>query len=439
MKIYLKRAVLFCLLLLLLLPAGQAKFNWVDTGQLTGYYDAPAPPPDLSWESLWNNTFQPALERYLEEHIGFRVWLIKARNQIVYDVLHETNDPNLFVGPNNSLFDSRTLFDYVGMGAHADSATIRRHIHRLRVVQDTLARRGKLLIFVASASKASFMPENMPAYFRRSGRYRPSNYEQYTAAMRAAGINLLDLSQALRSWKDTASYPLFPQSGGHWSDYGAALVGDTTMRYVERKYGRPMRDYRLKAGTVGIAPNDNDTDTEKALNLLYPLAPHIMKYPQVEYEPLKPGQYRPSALIIGDSFVFTVLYSFFAQSFDDKNSRYWHFNVVNRNIAWPSELPEGTDMSKLDYKAQYLARDIIMIMFTEYNMDNRLDYGFSDSAYKLLVPYTHADTLRIQALEDQLSRKPGLSDYWWAKETETGRSRQQLIHEAAVARYDSIR
>jgi hypothetical protein len=437
-KLYLKRLILLALLLLLLLPAGQAKFGWVNTGELTGYYEGPAPHPDLTWEALKTNAFQTGLEHYIEDRLGFRVWFIKLRNQFSYSILHETNDPNLFVGRNSALFDARTLYAYVGLDAVADQATVQRRVRHLRVVQDTLARRGKLLVFVAAASKASYMPENLPPYFRHVTRRR-SNYDNYTAAMRAAKINLLDLSQALRSWKDTTSYPLFPQYGGHWSDYAATQAGDSLVRYVEQKYGHQRRGYQIRAGEISNAPHDNERDTEKPLNLLLPLPLETMKHPSVEYEPLKPGQRQPTVLIVGDSFVWTILYPFIIPSFDSVNSRFWFYNVINQVIAWPSNLPEGTDPKALDHKAQYLARDIIVVMFTESNLSYQMDYGFTDDAYKLFVPYGHADSLRIQAFADQIRQRPNLEDYWWKKGIETGLSTDQLIHAAAVARYDSVR
>lgn len=432
-----KRLLLLALLVLLLLPAGQAKYEWMDTGKLAGFYETAAPHPELTWDSFMTSTYQPALERYLDEQLGFRTWLIKARNQLSFSLLHESDNPNLYVGRNNSLFDARTLYGYTGLDA-ADEKTVQRHIHRLRVVQDTLARRGKLLVFVAAASKASFAPENLPPYFRRFPR-KKSNYENYTAAMRHAGINLVDLSKVVRSWKDTATYPLFPRYGGHWSNYAAALAGDTLMRYIEKKSGYNLRDYHLFAGDVSNQPRDNDTDTEKPLNLWSPLALYDMRYPRVEYEPLEPGQYRPNVLIMGDSFVFTVLYTYFAQAFDDRLSRYWLRNVLSETIVWPSDVPEGRDIMALDHKAQYLTRDIIVVMFTEYNMDQKLDYGFSDDAYRLFVPYTRADSLHMRALEHEIGQNARLADYWWARSAETGRSTAQLIHEAAMARYDSIR
>jgi hypothetical protein len=208
---------------------------------------------------------------------------------------------------------------------------------------------------------------------------------------------------------------------------------------VQQKYGHPLRDYRLLAGDVDKVPRDNDNETEKVMNLLHALPAVNLRYPRVEYAALKPGQRQPNALIIGDSFVFTVLYTYFAQAFNDKLSRFWLRNVVAETTSWPSEVPEGKDARVLDRKAQYLNRDIILVMFTEYNLDKRLDYGFSDDAYKLFVPYTHADSLHLKALEEQIRQRPVVADYWWRKEIETGISQDQLIHQIAEARYDSIR
>ncbi|KAA9331370.1 hypothetical protein F0P96_14075 [Hymenobacter busanensis] len=436
-KVYAKRLMAAALLLLLMLPAAQAKFEWFPSDSLEGYYEGPAPHPELSWEALTSNTYQPALERYLEDRLGFRVWFIKWRGQVPYSLFHETKDPNIFVGRNGVLFDSRPLYAYIGKDP-VEEAALQRHIRHLRVVQDTLARRGKLFLFVTAASKASFAPEDMPTYFRKYPR-QASNYERYTAAMRKAGINLFDLSHIVRQWKDTASYPLFPPYGTHWSNYTATLAGDTLVRYLEGRLGQDLRDYRLLPGEISDQARDQDEDLLKPLNLPIPPPPRTMKYPQVEYLPLKPGQRRPTALLIGDSFVFTILYNHLQHVFDDKASRFWFYNVINQSIVWPGELPEGNNMKVLDRRAQYLARDIVLVMFTEYNMDQHLDYGFSDDAYKLFVPYSHTDSLKVSALAKQIAQRPVPKDYWWAKGVETGMSMDQLVRQAAEAKYDSLR
>lgn len=430
-----KQALLAALLLLLLLPALQARFHVVRVKELGGYAGkaAPAAPPALDWAGLKTNAYQDSLEHYLEGRVGFRPWLIRLRNQFSYSVLGVARANHVLVGRDRVLYEERPIRAYLGED-FVGEATVDHRVRRFRAVQDTLARHGTLLVFVVAPSKASFMPEYLPEYFRRQ-RPRRSNYQAYAAALRRHGVNLLDLSQAFRQWKDTAAHPLFPRGGIHYSSYGAKLVGDTLLRYLERRSGRDLRDYRLLPGDVSRRPRDTDNDIAAAMNLLWAPTAYPMAYPVVKFRPLKPGQRRPSLLLIGDSFCWPIVYPFVNKAFAGKSSRFWYYNS---EVAWPEQRPEGHVVAALNRKQAYLSHDIIVVLFTEYNLNN-LDSGFSDDAYNLFTPYTRADTVRMQALEQELRKAPHLADRWWKKSTETGMTVDQLVHQQALARYDSIR
>ncbi|MBF9239015.1 hypothetical protein I2I05_16555 [Hymenobacter sp. BT683] len=428
-----KHALLVALLLMLLLPAVQAKFKVVKMDALGGYTASTAPHPELDWAGLQNNSYQTDLEHYLEARVGFREWFIRLRNQFSYTFLNVARANRVLVGRDNVLYEERPVLTYLGQDLMADSV-VQHHVRRFRAVQDTLARRGKLLVFVVAPSKASFMPEYLPSYYRQQ-KPGKSNYQAYSAALRAAGVNFLDLSQAFRAWKDTTSHPLFPRGGIHWSSYGAKLAGDTLLCYVEKLYGHELRDFRLVPGDITREPRESDNDIAKAMNLMWPAAAYPMAYPTAVAQPLKPGQRQPNLLLIGDSFCWPIMYPFINEAFDNKQSRFWYYNT---EVSWPDEHPEGRAVGALDRKQQYLSRDIIMILFTEYNMIH-LDGGFSDDAYNIFTPYTRADSARIKAFETRIAAIPDLADKWWSKSAETGLSLQQLIHRQAVAQYDSIR
>jgi hypothetical protein len=378
-----KRALLVALLLLLLLPAVQAKFKVVHVAPLGGY-DATATPrrhPVLDWAGLKANTYQFSLESYLESGLGFREWFIRLRNQVSYSIFRVARANHVVIGRDRVLYEDQPIHAYLG-DDFVGKDVVQQRVQRFRVVQDTLAKRGKLLVFVAAPSKASYMPEYLPDSYRNRWPSHSTNYQAYAEAMRAAGVNFLDLSRAFRQWKDTTSYPLFPRGGIHWSLYGAALAGDTLLRYLEHQYHHDLRDYHVARGDVTRRPRDNDSDILKAMNLLWQPPAYLMAYPKVTFRPLKPGQQRPNLLLIGDSFNWLLIDPFIKEAFDSKRTRFWYYNS---EVAWPEDRPEGHVVSALNRKQQYLSRDIIIVLFTEYNMTN-LDGGFSDDAYTL---FTH--------------------------------------------------
>lgn len=430
-----KTGLLFSMLLLLVLPAVKGRFQRAKAPELGGYVAAqpPQPLPTLSWQGLRDNSYQTQLEDYAAEKIGFRAGLIRLRNQVAYSIFHVGHAQNVLIGRDRVLFEESPIKAYLGQDAVRE-AVVRYHVRRFRAMQDTLARRGKLLVFVAAPSKASFMPEYLPRYYRQQQPKR-SNYQAYAAALRAAGVNFLDLSQVFHQWKDTATAPLFPRGGIHWSLYGASLAADTLLHYLEHKTHYDLPDVRLGQGEVSTEPRGSDDDIVQALNLLWKPAAYAMRYPTVSFQPLKPGQRRPNLLLIGDSFSWRIMYSFIDKAFDNKQSRFWYYNS---QVAWPEERPEGQAVAALDRKQQYLSRDIIVVMFTEYNM-TQLDGGFSDNAYPLFTPYTATDSAAIRRLEARLLARPENRDYLWRIASETGLSEQQLVHQQAVAAYDSLR
>ena len=378
-----KRALLIALLLLLLLPAVQAKFKIVYVAPLGGY-DANTTPrrhPVLEWDSLKSNAYQSSLENYLESGLGFREWFIRLRNQASYSIFKVARANHVIIGHDRVLYEEQPIHAYLG-DDFVGRDIVQQRVQRFRVVQDTLAKRGKLLVFVAAPSKASYMPEYLPDSYRNRWPSNTTNYRAYADAMRAMGVNFLDLSRAFRQWKDTTSYPLFPRGGIHWSLYGAALAGDTLLRYLENQYHHDLRDYRVARGDVTRYPRYNDNDILKAMNLLWQPPAYLMAYPKVTFQPLKPGQQRPNLLLIGDSFNWLLIDPFIKEAFDSKQTRFWYYNS---EVAWPEDRPEGHVVSMLNRKQEYLSRDIIVVLFTEYNMIN-LDGGFSDDAYTL---FTH--------------------------------------------------
>lgn len=429
-----KRALLALLLVLLLLPAAQARFKFVRVAALDGYSPDAAGHPTLTWDGLTDNSYQTRLEQYLAARVGFREWFIRLRNQLAYTFLNIARTNHAVVGRRKVLYEAKPVHAYLGED-FVGAGLVAQRVRRFRAMQDTLARRGTLLVYVAAPSKASYLPEYLPAYYRRQ-QPQLTNYQAYTAAMRAAGINLLDLSQAFRQWKDTASYPLFPRGGTHWSGYGFKLAGDTLLRYLEQKYHQDLRDFHLTKGDVSDEPRDTDDDIAKALNLLWKPAAYRMAYPNVKFEPLKPGQRTPNLLLIGDSFCWSIIYPFIFETFDKQRTRFWYYGA---EVAWPEERPEGHNVAALDIKQQCLSRDIIVVLYTEYNM-NTLDGGLiSDRLYRLLSPYTHADTVRMQALANKIRLTPGLADKWWKKSAATGLTLEQLSQQQAAAQYDSLR
>ncbi|TGD78509.1 alginate O-acetyltransferase AlgX-related protein [Hymenobacter wooponensis] len=376
-----KRRVFGVLLLLLLLPAIQAWLNIkiFRTSPLAGYSE-PAPRPTLTWQSLRNNTYQPALERYLTEHIGFHDILIRPRNQVAYSLFGQTRAHGVVMGKDKTLFEEDPILGYLGRDT-VPTAEVVANVQRFKVVQDTLARRGKLLAFVIAPSKAAIYPELLPATYRQQ-RPATSNYNRYALSMRAAGVNVLDFGALFRQWKYTSSYPLFARGGIHWSGYGLTLAADTLFPYLEHRAHLNLPNFRRTGLEVTTTPRHPDGDMTKALNLLWDPASFPLAYPTVQFQPLRPGQRRPRLLVVGDSFVWNFIEQYpYLDSLFSPDSRFWYYNQL---VVWRKhhdQLTGETNVAQLDRKAELLRFDIVLVLFNEHNL-KVFDQGFSQDALR---------------------------------------------------------
>ena len=113
MNILLKRLLLGFLLALVLVPVIQARFHFFEEANLAGAFTV-APHPNLTWEGLRDNSYQPAFEQYLEDRIGFRPYLIRLRNQLSFSLFRVARSSDIVVGEHDVLFQPGPIESYLG-------------------------------------------------------------------------------------------------------------------------------------------------------------------------------------------------------------------------------------------------------------------------------------------------------------------------------------
>ena len=427
-----KRLLLALLLLLLLLPALQARFHFVELPALGGYTEL-APRANFSPDALFNNSYQPALEKYLEDRIGFREWLIRLRNQLAYSVFKLGRANNTVIGKDDIMFDGNAVNSYLGHDFVGEEE-IDRNVRRFKDVQDTLARQGKLLVFVIAPGKTRIYPEMLPAYYRNQPRTR-SNYTAYSEKLAAAGVNLVDFGALFRQWKDTSAYPLFPRGGIHWSLLGRDMAVDTLLGYIRQRGHFNIPDCRITSREYSTKPRDTDDDLAKVLNLFREPEAFLMAYPKLEFAPLPPGPSKPNLLLVGDSFAWSLI-PYVPAAFGPE-SRLWYYN---EEVQWSGTgaMPEGRQVNSLDKRAELKARDVVLVLFTEPNLTG-FDHNFSATLYKAYHPYTTADNARIQVIKQQLLSDTTIANRIWKRAYSQNITPNDIFNWEASAAYDKVR
>lgn len=378
-----KRWLLGFSLGLWLLPAVQTVLYMKILRPTRAAFEVKLPRPEFGWRQWYSGELQPIWESYATQKIGLREWLVKPYNQLLYTVWQQSTNTQVLRGKHGMLFERGPVQSALGRISPATEAQVAAQVQSLRAVQDTLARRGKLLVFVIAPSKPELYPENLPDSCQRLPR-RPTAYQRYRRPMQAAGINVLDLAAVFQGWKSSSPYPLFSSGGTHWSGYGAVRAADTLVRYLEARGHFRLPRVRQTGLVVGAAPRYSDDDLMRLLNLLHNPAPTpALAYPEVTFDPPTPGQRQPRLLLVGDSFgySFTEFYPYLLH-LSAPGSAYWYYN---HDVAWTNGPATGPSLVQdRDLRADLANTDVVLLLFNSANLAG-FDFGFSERAAPVLA------------------------------------------------------
>ena len=427
-----KSLVLGLLLLLLLLPAIQAKWPLLTVRPLGGYFDR-IDAPKFSWAGLWNSDFQPELERYLTDRLGFRPWLVRWRNQLAYSTTGKILSGDVQMGKDQNIFQRGPIGVYMGR-RYLGEAEIAFRAKRLRRVQDSLRAHGTQLLFLLAPGKARIVPQYLPDSCEANRYSHTTNYSTVCEQFAKYGVNTLDATALAERWRDAgAPYPLFTRTGTHWSGYLVARVADTLFHRVESLTGRDLPDFGAQGPPTVVTRAEDlrytDNDLGELINLAIDIPPYPTAYPNVVFKP-EQGKQRANMLIIGDSFAqsFYGFYPYYDRLLTP-SSRYWNYNQY---VYWPEQTPgEPRAIADLKLADQLRGRHLVLFVATEENLAN-LAYGFIDQAFNLYCPITAQDEAQIQRLIDNIKNTPE----WQAKIAE--RALRDHIPLEAALRQDAL-
>lgn len=329
----------------------------------------------FNWPAWWEGSYQEQKNRFLKDNFGLHNYYVRLNSQLNFNLFKKANAAYVVVGKDNYLYETGYIDAYHGKD-FIGTQKVETYMRQLKQVQDTLAAHNKLLLVVFAAGKASFYPEYIPDHLRKMPSL--SNYHAFRAMAARYNINHIDFNKYFIEQKNKSPYPLYPQYGIHWSNYGSIMAFDSMVKYTEHKLQRDLPDVELPSVELSDSLRHTDNDIIKGMNLLWEPPSFKMAYPtfNVRNDSTK---HRPSMLVIADSFWWHI-YSTNLPAAVFSNHQFWYYNEA----IYPQSFTAPMNVKDTDYKNNIRSFDVIVLLHTESTLA-RFGDGFVEMCYEALV------------------------------------------------------
>ncbi|MEZ5083694.1 MAG: hypothetical protein R2750_09615 [Bacteroidales bacterium] len=331
--------------------------------------------PNLSMASWFSGAFQDSLTNRLDEAFGFRPLYIRLFNQIDFSLYRKIHGYGVVLGKNNYLYENWYVLEYGGYGL-VGIEKITETLNKLKVINDYLQKNQTKLLVVLAPGKPYYYPEYLPDESISTG--QSTNYYDYMNVLSNSGLPWIDINNWFIKAKDTTTYPLFSKTGTHWSDYGAALVADSILKYTQWQLDRPMNSIRIKELKSKPITKTADTDLNNVANLIFPIKDLNLMYPILEIDSVISPDESPERIVIGDSFFWNLFGLKSNNCYKITNFWYYYSSIFPQ---WENYQPT---INEVDVLQKIRETDQVVIMVTTAGL-YKFGYGFIEDVYKKII------------------------------------------------------
>jgi len=319
------------------------------------------PKPEATWRNFIDGDLQAKSEAYLQQNFGFHEPLTRLYNQTQWTFFRYSKvaeDQRILITSDNWIFEPWTVEEYYQSRAYRyaqDSAEMASFLETeaqlLYKVQKIIEPYGTHLFVALLPGKELICAEHMPENTQYFKEKKITAFDFYSKRLDEIGINNINLGKWFMQMKDTVSYPLYPQTGTHWSNLAAIHSFDTILRYMEWLSDSNMLN--IKAGGIYKRTLMPDNDLESLMNLIWPLnkAPN---YLAAAYYDIDTTAWHPHLLTIGDSYYWNILNHTPIWDVFDSIPYWYYFSTAYFNG------PESS-VGKIDILKEVLSADFVML------------------------------------------------------------------------------
>ena len=361
-------------MLVLWLPLMQTLTHILPEAELHGAVtEQHMPTPTLrNWIS---NNFQDGTALWLDSKTGFRSSLIRLRNQWLKILFDESGEKDFFIGKNGNIFSRNNIRSATGDDFTGEENYVNR-FRKLKVICDSMARRGIPVLMVIAPGKANLYPQDLPRQFTPAEK-QYTNYYWLSKTLSESGISYIDMHRWFDAIKDTSSHVLMTKLGIHWSVYAQALALDSLCTKLNSLKPMPHRTPVITAVRKTNVPELGDNDTEPVLNLISKPDYQIYSYPSLSYTGTP--EEKVKLVCVADSYFQSFIYTGTADSLFSYNYWYYH-NTANSN----GRFSYGPVKEEKAYWDILFSCDYLVLMNSEVTW-NEPGFDFIDKVYAHLT------------------------------------------------------
>lgn len=326
---------------------------------------------ELNFSNWFSGEYQNSIDEYWALNNHLTPFFIKLNNQLNYSLFTKLSVDQCIIGDEMFLFHKIYVNTYYGRDFIGEEKLVE-YVQKMKFLQDTLQKMNKEFIYVQAPGKASHFSEYIPDSLKK-GSTTVTNYVVLSKLLKEYNINHIDFVPYFFQLKGTSIYPLFTQTGIHWSRYAVALAMDSINNLIEKQQKIDLPDLYWDKVEVGIA-KDEDKDVESILNLLWPMSDRQYGYPDLKFES-RNNKVTPRVLMVGDSYIGNLYHRQFYNSYDS-SSQFWYYNTSIFSYKWKDKIHK----QQLDQIAALENSDVIILGRTEHNIEGRT-WSFIDKYY----------------------------------------------------------
>ena len=353
--------------------------------------------PKLTLKSYADGSFQDDVENFCHANFGFREWLIRLYNQYIWSCFKETNNTTVVRGKGNWLFEEEHVRDHYESMMYKytnDSAEMRAifetEVQRLWRVQELLKEHNIHIFVVINPSKDVIYPEYLPknSTYNRPEGLRAYNY--YKKRFDELGVNYIDFVPVFKKLKDSADYPLFPETGTHWSNIASVYAFDSILRYMEILGNQNLTNLEI-GNKYQAETRIPDNDLELILNLASPIKSRPNLYVDVGVKK-DSAAVKPNLLAVGDSYYWNILNNIPLWDIFQTHP-YWYYN----STIYGDD--KHTTVLQVDFEQELMRSDYIMLIYNPLTLYEFSSYFLPRALLHLCYDKTAIDSMARDLVE----------------------------------------